>query len=132
MRGVDANRFRQRSPEQPRQAEFVQPAAQSAGPWISTDVLDAPTQRFYAVAVYVVMWAWKLYNWMDSDADSFWLFLKWFAIDTVYFLILPELKIPWLELSDVSKMTLIFIHAALDYALMLNVGVRLDPPIFGL
>jgi len=96
------------------------------GPLIPLRIFDAPTQRAYAVGVYMLFLAWKLYDWMglvEEDTESFWLFLKWIAIDCVLLFGLPELRIPWLELSQPFVVAAFFMHAIFDWMLMFNVGV---------
>lgn len=90
-------------------------------------MLDAPTQRFYAVGVYAALMAWKLYEWvalMENENDGAWLFLKWVFIEFAFFFGLPELRIPWLELTQVTSIILFCCHAAFDFVLMFNIGVR--------
>src|SRR5580700_5050688 len=72
-------------------------------PLIRLSLLDAPSQRFYIFALYVALCGWRLYDWgrlIEDGADSFWLFMKWVAIDGVFLYGLPELRIPWLEWSS--------------------------------
>lgn len=99
---------------------------EGAAPLIPLRILDAPTQRFYACAFYFALGAWKLYDWLqlvEEDTESFWLFLKWIAIDFSFLFGLPELRIPWLELSQPFVVALFFIHAIFDWMFMFNVGV---------
>ncbi|KAK3941200.1 hypothetical protein QBC46DRAFT_383509 [Diplogelasinospora grovesii] len=95
-------------------------------PVIPTTILDAPTQRLYALAIYFFLFAWKLYDWaklVEDNTESFWLFLKWIAIDLVFLFGLPELRIPWLELSQPFVVVLFFFHALLDWMFMFNIGL---------
>ena len=123
------------TPEPPRRStttnlpvapqEHPTPAATTA-PLIPLTVIDAPTQRFYALAIYIALFAWKFYDWagvVEENAESFWLFLKWIAIDCVVLFGLPELRIPWLELSQPFVVALFFLHAIFDWMLMFNVAV---------
>lgn len=121
--------------EPPRQAQQPLPEAPLArrpdssapNPVIPLNVLDAPTQRFYAVGVYVALLAWKLYNWVtvvEDGAESFWLGLKWAFIDVVFIFGLPELRIPWLEPSWSVTLFASISHVVFDFILMLNIGVR--------
>lgn len=101
--------------------------APASNPVIPLDRIDAPTQRFYAFAVYAALSSWKIYNWLqvvEDEADSFWLFLKWIAVDFVFLFGLPELRIPWLELSQPAVAITFFLHAIMDWTLMFNLGVR--------
>jgi nucleoporin POM152 len=102
------------------------PSAGTSAPLIPLTVLDAPQQRRYALAVYALLWAWKLYDWLsvveDGDA-SWWLFLKWILIDFTYLFGLPELRIPWLELSQFMVTSVFSAHLILNYMLMFNIPV---------
>lgn len=97
-------------------------------PLIPLTLIDAPTQRFYVVAIYVLLLAWRFSDWvglMEDDAESFWLFLKWAAIDGVFLYGLPGLRIPWLEWSN-SVITVVFLaHAVLNGILMFRIPVWL-------
>ncbi|KAK4187839.1 hypothetical protein QBC35DRAFT_463454 [Podospora australis] len=95
-------------------------------PIIPLNILDAPTQRLYAFGVYGCLFAWKLYDWsgvVDENTESFWLFLKWIAIDFVFLFGIPELRIPWLELSQPFVIVTFVLHALLDWMFMFNVGL---------
>lgn len=100
--------------------------AANTAPLIPLRILDAPTQRFYALAVYAALLAWRLYDWVqlvEDNAESFWLLLKWIAIDFIFLFGLPELRIPWLELSQPFVVMAFFVHVALNFMLMFNIGV---------
>jgi nucleoporin POM152 len=107
-----------------------QTAAQtSSGPRIPTDILDAASQRFYAFAVYVGLWAWRTYDFytlVASDQDSILTCFKWMGIDMVFMFCLPLLEIPWLEWSNGTAFVLFGLHAALDFMLMNRIGVPLQ------
>jgi nucleoporin POM152 len=73
--------------------------------------------------------AWKFYDWaqvVEENTESFWLFLKWIAIDCAFLFGLPELRIPWLELSQPFVVVAFFVHAVFDFMLMFNIGVWLS------
>lgn len=115
-----------RSPTLPLALENT-PAGVTSEPVIPFTVLDAPQQRAYALAVYALLWAWKLYDWLQvvEDGDSsWWLFVKWILIDFVYLFGLPELRIPWLELSQVFVTSVFSAHLVLNYLLMFDIPVR--------
>lgn len=105
----------------------TQPSPTSA-PLIPERVIDAPSQRLYAVAFWVALWTWRLYDFsglQDAEEQSLWLFMKWVAIDGVFLFGLPGLQIPWLEWSS-ATMTLIFAaHAFADGMLMFRIPVPL-------
>ncbi|KAL2151592.1 hypothetical protein VTH82DRAFT_6690 [Thermothelomyces myriococcoides] len=109
-------------------------SASSSAPVIPLHILDAPTQRLYAFGFYVALLAWKFYDWaqlVEDDTESFWLFLKWIAIDCAFLFGLPELRIPWLELSQPFVIVAFFFHAAFDWMLMFNVGFPLQAWFLG-
>ncbi|KAL2185953.1 hypothetical protein L209DRAFT_754450 [Thermothelomyces heterothallicus CBS 203.75] len=100
-------------------------SAASSAPVIPLHILDAPTQRLYAFGFYAALLAWKFYDWaqlVEEDTESFWLFLKWIAIDCAFLFGLPELRIPWLELSQPFVVVAFFFHAVFDWMLMFNIG----------
>jgi nucleoporin POM152 len=95
-------------------------------PLIPFDIIDAPSQRLYAFAVYVGLAAWGLYDWyslVQDDAESFWLFIKWTAIDGVFFYCLPGMRIPWLDWSNSFTTVIFLLHAFLNGMLMFRVPV---------
>lgn len=101
----------------------------NAAPVIPLHILDAPTQRLYALGFYLALSAWKFYDWaqvVEENTESFWLFLKWIAIDCAFLFGLPELRIPWLELSQPFVVVAFFVHAVFDFMLMFNIGVWLS------
>ncbi|KAH0543992.1 hypothetical protein FGG08_001759 [Glutinoglossum americanum] len=101
------------------------------GPLIPFHLVDAPSQRFYALAVYVGLFGWRLYDWyrlVEEDGDSiaeFWNFLKWGAIDGVFLYGLPGLRIPWLEWSWTTTTTIFLVHAIMDGFLMFRFSLPL-------
>ncbi|TQV98267.1 hypothetical protein V2A60_007978 [Cordyceps javanica] len=97
---------------------------QASQPLIPLTLLDAPQQRFYAFAVYVLLWAWKLYDWLqvvEEGDSSWWLFFKWIFIDFAFLFGLPELRIPWLELSQFLVTSVFMSHLVINYMLMFNI-----------
>ena len=92
---------------------------------VPVDVVDAASQRFYAVAIYVALNAWKLFDtWGASDnLDSTWLFLKWVFIDGVFIFTLQSLRIPWLEWSFPTCFTVFLLHSAANIFLMFHIPV---------
>ncbi|KAM3510371.1 hypothetical protein MY11210_005935 [Beauveria gryllotalpidicola] len=98
--------------------------SQAGQPLIPLTLLDAPQQRFYAFAIYVLLWAWKLYDWLqviEEGDSSWWLFFKWIFIDFAFLFGLPELRIPWLELSQVLVTGVFLSHVVVNYMLMFNI-----------
>jgi len=79
--------------------------------------------------------AWRFYDWaqiIEDNAESFWLFLKWIAIDCVFLFGLPELRIPWLELAQPVVVLLFVTHAAFDFALMFNIQLPWSSWLLGI
>lgn len=95
---------------------------------IPFDVVDAPTQRFYVVGFYVLLWVWKLYNayHISGDLDSTWYFLQWSGTDIAFLIVLSWLQIPWLEFSYLTSGTLWILHTIVNAFLMYHIPL----PIF--
>ncbi|QUC17185.1 uncharacterized protein UV8b_01426 [Ustilaginoidea virens] len=124
-----------KSPTLPLAPENVSSQRTTSEPVIPLYFLDAPQQRLYAFGVYVLLWAWKLYDWLQviEDGDSsWWLFLKWIFIDFAFLFGLPELRIPWLELSQFLVTTLFTGHLVLNYMLMFNIPLPWQTWLLGL
>jgi nucleoporin POM152 len=97
--------------------------------------MDAPLQRLWVVGIYGLLTAWKLYDWVrlvEDDTESMWQFLKWVFIDVAFLFGLPELRIPWLELSQPFVVAACFIHAIIDFMLMFNIGIPLQGWLLGM
>lgn len=98
-------------------------------PLISTEFLDAASQRLLVVTVYSLLWAWRLFDFYNlvfrSSNDSLWLFLKWIALDGVFLFSLPALRIPWLEPSSPALVAIYLAHVLLDSMIMFRIGVSL-------
>ncbi|KAI1735136.1 hypothetical protein F4680DRAFT_453228 [Xylaria scruposa] len=92
-------------------------------PVIPLTVIDAPTQRFYACAIGVVLIAWKLYDYVQVQDNGYHAsyFFKWAFIDGLYLFILPHLRIPWLELSSEFVLAAFFLAVFSDWWLMYNI-----------
>ncbi|KAL0939471.1 nucleoporin pom152 [Colletotrichum truncatum] len=103
-------------------------------PVIPLTILDAPQQRFYACAIYIGLLAWRFYDWIklveDNDTSA-WLFLKWVFIDFGFLFGLPEMRIPWLELSQPVVMAIFLFHAFFNFMLMFNIPLPLQPWLVG-
>jgi nucleoporin POM152 len=100
-----------------------------SGPLIPTDWIDAPSQRFYAFALYLALFSWRAYDWntlQDSEEQSLWLFMKWLFIDGTFLFGLPSMRIPWLEWQSQTTLLLFLSHAAVDAMLMFQVGLPIS------
>lgn len=94
-------------------------------PLIPLDVLDAPKQRLYVFGFYVFLLAWRLHNaWNVTDElDSTWLFLKWVGIDAAFFVALPAFRIPWLQWSFFTTLTIWLLHMFANMFLMYRIPI---------
>lgn len=123
-----ASRDKRRSilPEAPE----ANPVPPTRPPIIPLTTLDAPTQRFYIIAIYIALQGWKVYDWLnvvESHEASFGLLLKWSFIDFAFLFGVPELRIPWLELSQPVVLALYAGHFFINYMAMFDIPVRWPP-----
>lgn len=130
---VSSSKGFSKSPTLPLAPEQAAGQNRAGQPVVPLTLLDAPQQRFYAFAVYVLLWAWKLYDWLQvvEDGDSsWWLFFKWIFIDFAFLFGLPELRIPWLELSQLLVTSIFTSHLVINYMLMFNIPVSFILSLF--
>ncbi|KAI1363525.1 hypothetical protein F5Y08DRAFT_340596 [Xylaria arbuscula] len=117
------NSHRPRPSNLPQAPENDTTAAPESQPLIPLTVIDAPTQRFYAAAIYVALCAWRLYDYVqvqDNGAHASY-FFKWAFIDAVYLFALPHFRIPWLELSSEFILGVFLVTVVGDWWLMYNI-----------
>lgn len=109
-------------------------AQTSNSPLIPTDVLDAPTQRFYVVAFYIAFNAWRVYESLSAsdDLDSTWLFLKWVSFDGIFLFGLQTLRIPWLEWAFPTTLAAFLLHVAGNIFLMFRIPIPIGAWISGM
>ena len=110
----------------PSKASRLPPSnANTDVPLIPTNVIDAPSQRLYVVAVYFALNAWRIYESLTAsdDLDSTWLLLKWATIDGIFLVGLQALRIPWLEWAFPTTLTLFLLHAVGNVFLMFRIPV---------
>ncbi|PQE32474.1 hypothetical protein CJF32_00001231 [Rutstroemia sp. NJR-2017a WRK4] len=101
----------------------------SDAPVIPVELIDAPSQRMYAVGFYGLLLVWRLYDWwqlVEDESESFSLFLKWAVIDALFIYWVPKLRIPWLEWSQQTSHTAFVLHAVFDGMLMFRIGLPLQ------
>ncbi|KAJ5046439.1 uncharacterized protein L3040_003682 [Drepanopeziza brunnea f. sp. 'multigermtubi'] len=125
----DVSRVRTTLPTLP-DATPTAPAAALSNPVIPVNLIDAPSQRMYTVALYGLLFVWRLYDWwtlVEEDTHSFPLFLKWCIIDAVYFFGIPYLRIPWLEWSESVSMAASVGHIGLNAMFMFRIPLPLEP-----
>ncbi len=131
--GTVAPRDRQQQPPPaksraslPQAPENITQPAPASQPLIPLNILDAPSQRYYAIAIYFCLHAWRVYDWiqvLEDNGSSFYFFTKWILFDFIYLFSLPSLRIPWLELSSPVITTIFFAHFILNWIFMFNVPV---------
>lgn len=113
----------------PKLPETPSTPATSQVPVIPVNLIDAPSQRMYTVAVYGLLLVWCLYDWwklVEDDTTSLWLFLKWTCIHAAFLYGIPLLRIPWLEWSETTSHFALMAHAVLNGMLMFRVPVSLS------
>jgi nucleoporin POM152 len=109
---------------------IIQTSTASLPPVIPLEAVDAPTQRLYAVGLFVLLQAWKFYDiarLYATDGDSIselWFCLKWLIIDGCFFWFLPLLRIPWLTFTPNFTLCTIAFLSVLDILLSLKYQVR--------
>ncbi|CRG83266.1 Nucleoporin pom152 [Talaromyces islandicus] len=124
-----AQRGRNASPQIPKlkDANMGSPQAYqkngAGGPLIPLRIVDAPSQRLYVAAIYVALGAWRIYDSMGAfdELDSTWLFLKWNFIDGIFLFGIQALRIPWLEWTFPTFLTIFLLHAAANVFLMFRI-----------
>lgn len=102
--------------------------AVSNAPVIPVNLIDAPSQRMYAAAIYGLLFVWYLYDWgkiVQEDTTSFGLFLKWLCIHAIFLYGVPQLRIPWLEWSETTSHFALLLHAILNGMAMFRIPVSL-------
>ncbi|EMR63472.1 putative nucleoporin pom152 protein [Eutypa lata UCREL1] len=110
----------------PQAPENVGQAGPATQPVIPLNIVDAPSQRLYAFAIYVGLFAWRFYDWvqmLEDNGSSFYFFTKWIFFDFVYLFTLPSLRIPWLELSNPAVLSIFSVHFLFNWLLMFNIPV---------
>ncbi|KAI0844875.1 hypothetical protein F5Y00DRAFT_185177 [Daldinia vernicosa] len=134
--------------QRPRQAQDAKPrttlptapesqpsSAPNSQPVIPTTIIDAPTQRFYAFAIYVALLGWRFYDWiqiLEDNGGSFYFFCKWVIFDFIFFFSLPSMRIPWLELAAPTVSMIFFGHLVFNWLLMFNIPVPWHSWLLGL
>ncbi|KAI1195683.1 putative nuclear pore protein [Nemania serpens] len=115
-------RARNNLPTVPENAAAAAAAADS-GPLIPLAVIDAHTQRTFALGLYFLLAAVRLLDYFQvqyNDAHAYY-FFKWALVDAVYLFSLPYFRIPWLELSS-EFILMAFMGAVIaDWWLMYNI-----------
>lgn len=95
---------------------------------IPFEVVDAPTQRLYALSFYVLLWTWKLYNayTVSGDLDATWFFLQWSGFDAAFLITLFWLHIPYFEYTVFVSAVIWILHVIVNFFLMYHIPI----PIF--
>lgn len=93
---------------------------------IPVNLIDAPTQRICTLAIYGILLAWRIYDWLtlvQEETTSLWCFVKWFILDGVFLYGIPLMRIPWLEWSETTSSVAWIVHAAMNAMLMFRIPV---------
>ncbi|KAK9479247.1 hypothetical protein V1514DRAFT_305271 [Lipomyces japonicus] len=90
------------APRRPPAISAPKPAEEISKPLISEQYIDVGSQRFYALSLFALIQAWKLYDLTrlhgGSDAELAFAF-RYIVIEGLYFWALPVFKIPWLTFT---------------------------------
>lgn len=86
---------------------------------IPSSSLEFPTQRLYAISIFVLLQALKLYDAYGAHLSSHLeqysgILLKWWFIDSVYMFALWVLQIPWLQFSGLKSICLALLLILID------------------
>ncbi|KAG0341413.1 hypothetical protein BG004_006039 [Podila humilis] len=88
---------------------------------IPLDYCDGPTQRAYAVAVFVALQATKLYYFWQIPlldyAAGFFGFILWILVDAAFIFAMSYLRIPWLELPPLRLVIIIVFLTIFNFIL---------------
>jgi nucleoporin POM152 len=126
-----AQRGRNGSPQIPKLKDANMVGTQApqengaGGPLVPLRIVDAPSQRLYVAAIYIALGAWRIYDSLGAfdELDSTWLFLKWNFIDGIFLFGIQALRIPWLEWTFPTFLTIFLLHAATNVFLMFRIPV---------
>ncbi|CAJ2508575.1 Uu.00g136010.m01.CDS01 [Anthostomella pinea] len=107
-------------PEAPVNTAAATPESQ---PLIPLAVIDGPSQRRYACAIYIGLLAWHFYDWFkaDNNGGSAYFFTKWVFLDFLYLFSLPSLRIPRMEYSSSAVMYYYVAHVIFNWLSMFNI-----------
>ncbi|KAG9250179.1 uncharacterized protein F5Z01DRAFT_667195 [Emericellopsis atlantica] len=104
-------------------------------PWIPLHLIDAPTQRFWVFAIYGVLQAFKLWDWKtvaDEGVGSWGMFLKWIILDFAYVFLVPELRIPWLDISQIATIYIYLLHLLFNWFAMFLIPIPVISGLLGI
>ncbi|KAL2072295.1 hypothetical protein VTL71DRAFT_11638 [Oculimacula yallundae] len=124
----DTSRVRSPLPNLP-DATATSSVPTSSTPVIPVNLIDAPTQRMSAFAIYGILFALRVYDWwtlVQEETTSLGYFMKWFIIDGIYLYGVPLLRIPWLEWSETTSSAAWILHAAMNAMLMFRVPLPIE------
>ena len=102
------------------------PSPPSSPPLIPLHIIDAPSQRLYIAAIWVISLGLRLYDWaslMERQEESIWLFSKFVFIDALLIYTIPKLRIPWMEWSTQTQNLMFISHAIINAMLMFRIPV---------
>lgn len=95
-------------------------------PLIPLDIIDAPTQRLYLVAVLLLIQAYKLSHFLTPTSQSIqtnpildpnWTLYKWITIDILAIQVVKRLRIPRLDWGWKARWATAITLILLDYTL---------------
>ncbi|ORY79531.1 nucleoporin Pom152 [Protomyces lactucae-debilis] len=98
---------------------------------ISEAVADAPTQRFYAISLFIFIQALKFYDLLQLYAPGYGgpsetaFTLKWIGIDAAYLFLIPKLRIPWLSFGLVTTIVQIALAGIINICLSARISISI-------
>ncbi|KAI8146224.1 hypothetical protein BJV82DRAFT_600953 [Fennellomyces sp. T-0311] len=89
---------------------------------IPSTYIEFPTQRLYAISIFVLLQAIKLYDiycvYSASYAEEYsGMFIKWWIFDSLYMVSLWIVQIPWLQFSFMKSLILALLLILIDLVL---------------
>lgn len=82
---------------------------------------DGPARRLYAISLFAVLQALKLYDFLDLRTSNTpaltWFCVKWICLDSVFVYVLPYLNVPWLRFRRSVQLLQIVVVVALNWGL---------------
>ena len=91
---------------------------------------DGPARRLYALSLFAVLQALKLYDFLDLRTSSSpaltWFCAKWICLDSVFVYVLPHLNIPWLRFRRPVQLLQIVMVFGLNWGLSFGWEIVMD------
>lgn len=91
-------------------------------PLIPLEIIDAPTQRLYLVAAFILIQAYKTSHFLSpgstiAPGELNWTLWKWILIDTLAIQVIKRLRVPRLNWGWKARYLTVLALVGLDYLL---------------